>query len=66
MLQITSPEGHALVVHELGGSGRPTLLSHATWLHDGFARLGEVGCPVVVACGDEGFGPVPPAVTRPA
>jgi pimeloyl-ACP methyl ester carboxylesterase len=33
MRQIPSSAGHTLAVHELGGSGRPTLLSHATGLH---------------------------------
>jgi pimeloyl-ACP methyl ester carboxylesterase len=33
MRQIPSPAGHSLAVHELGGSGRPTLLAHATGLH---------------------------------
>lgn len=33
MRQVPTPDGHALAVHELGGSGRPTLLCHTTGMH---------------------------------
>jgi pimeloyl-ACP methyl ester carboxylesterase len=45
MRQIPSPAGHTLAVHELGGSGRPTLLGHATGFH------GAVWEPMAAALG---------------
>ena len=46
MRSILTPDGLALALHEHGGSGRPTLLAHATGLH------GAVWEPLCAALGD--------------
>lgn len=46
MRQVPTPDGLTLAVHELGGSGRPTLLCHATGFH------GAVWEPMAAALGD--------------
>lgn len=46
MRQVTSADGTRLAVHELGGSGRPVLLCHATGFH------GAVWEPLAAALGD--------------
>jgi pimeloyl-ACP methyl ester carboxylesterase len=46
MRQVPTPDGLTLAVHELGGSGRPTLLCHATGFH------GAVWEPLAAALGD--------------
>jgi pimeloyl-ACP methyl ester carboxylesterase len=46
MRTVTAPDGVVLAVHEHGGSGRPTLLCHATGFH------GAVWEPMSAALGD--------------
>jgi pimeloyl-ACP methyl ester carboxylesterase len=46
MRQVTTPDGTRLAVHELGGSGRPVLLAHATGFH------GAVWEPLAAALGE--------------
>lgn len=46
MLKVPTPDGLTLAVHDLGGSGRPTLLCHATGFH------GAVWEPMASALGD--------------
>jgi len=48
MFSVTTPTGPTLAVHELGGTGRPVLMAHATGFH------GAVWEPVAKALG-EGF-----------
>lgn len=45
MREVSTPSGVVLAVHELGGSGRPTLLCHATGFH------GAVWAPLAAALG---------------
>ncbi|MFZ6004827.1 MAG: alpha/beta fold hydrolase [Actinomycetota bacterium] len=46
MRKVSTPSGVVLAVHELGGSGRPTLLCHATGFH------GAVWAPLAMELGD--------------
>ena len=46
MLHVPAPDGTTLAVHELGGSGRPVLLCHATGFH------GAVWGPLALELGD--------------
>lgn len=46
MLSVTTPGGPTLAVHELGGTGRPVLMAHATGFH------GAVWEPVAASLGD--------------